>query len=104
MASAAALAGISTNGHRWKHQIRLGHLSKQIGQGDLTEQQIEAIRKETAKRVRLFLLTIIDEAEMVHEIEDAVDDLDMIDPDLKGLRDSYTRLFDLFDYWRIVAV
>jgi len=103
MTSAAALAGISTNGHRWKHQIRLAHLSKQVGQGDLTEQQIDAIRKETVKRVRLFLLTATFK-EMVYEIESSIEELEVIDPDLEELRDSYTNLFDLFDYWRIVAV
>lgn len=103
MTSAAALAGIRHNGIRWMHQIRLAHLSRMIGEGDLTEAQITAICEETARRVRSFIETK-DDGDMLFELSTAADDLEEMEPTLEELRDAYTRLYDLFDFWRIVAV
>lgn len=100
--SEAALAGIGTNGHRWKHKLRLSDQTSRLGEPDnLTTEDLEGIRDTVVKRVRDFIDRKGIETDMGQWLSGKIDDLELADADVEELRASLNDLYDEFDYWRV---
>jgi hypothetical protein len=105
--SQAAMAGITANGHRWKHQIRLS--AHTAAMGDMTydtpEAEIEACRTKIVTAARSFAETARNLSDAAKSgILTAVEDLEAVDADLDEVRGAMSTLYDQFDYYRVVAV
>lgn len=100
----AALDGIAVNGHRWKHQIRLSHLTHKMGEMDEStpDAEVEALTKQIIVRVRAFLAgrpTLKDAMEsQVDELEAAAD------CGIEEVRFAMNNLYDDFDFHRICVL
>lgn len=104
--SAAAMDGIAANGHRWRYQIKVAHLSDRLGDEDaLKVGDVTVIRDEYVTRVRAFAAATKDLTEYEKDrLEMCCVDLEECDDDLEQVRDALTDLYDCFDFFRICTV
>ena len=106
--SEAAMAGITANGHRWKFEISFNGAMSKVGdwqEGVTWAEEIEIVRQAIVKRVRAFLnhRPSLDD-DMRYDLETAVEDLEMVDPEVEEIRHCLTTLYDHFDYYRVCVV
>lgn len=106
--SAAALAGIQANGHRWKYEIAISAHTSKIGSFDETTpaDQISAERDAIVAKVKRWLdaRTKPEENDMRNDIESKIIDLEMVDESVEEVRYALNDLFDEFDFYRVVVV
>lgn len=103
--SAAAMSGIQANGHRWKHELRLSDQTNKLGEpDDLTVGDLEGIRDEIVRRVRVFIDRKGPETDMGHWLAGVIVDFEMVDGEVQELRNYLNDLYDEFDYWRVCVL
>lgn len=105
--SEAAMSGISANGLRWKFNISFSTLTAKVGEweeGVTPTGEIEKIRNAIVERVKVFLHHRSMGEDMRYDIEDAVEQLEMVDPEVEEIRFALNRLYDQFDYHRVCVI
>jgi hypothetical protein len=110
--SAAAMDGISANGHRWKYTIRgmkahtevLGRANDAFNDGQpydekATEQAVQSI----IKVVRAFADKTSDER-LRDDLRHDADDLEMVeDCEIEDINHEMNDLYDTFDFHRVLV-
>lgn len=118
--SAAAIDGISNNGHRWKHRLtsitlftkELGALNDRLDGRDDHDQIIvpraesEGAVMDLIKAVRVWIYD--NEATLdkgaIDDLRAKLDDLEAVeDCDMAEINYAMGELYDSFDYWRVLV-
>lgn len=102
--SAAALAGISANGLRWKGTINLGGQPSRLGEPEtLVVGDCLKIRNDIVRRCKVFIQTM-GVNPMTLALSDKLDHLERCDDDPCELRGALVDLYDVFDFYRVCVV
>ncbi len=103
--SEAALAGISANGRQWKRQtVGISALALQLGEINDDERdaaEAEGIVREITAKVRAYPAG---DAAIRESLDASAEELECVaDCDIDEINDAMNGLYDVLDYWRILA-
>lgn len=105
--SQAAMSGMRAFGRGWRFQVSFSGLAEQIGdweEGVTPVSEIEDTRRVIIDRTKAVLKNTKATADMIDDIERALDDLEMVDPEVCEIRGALNELYDQFDYYRVCVV